>query len=96
MPIQGHGLGRQDLEVPMALKGLPDTLALGLGYFCPLLISIKAWKDRVTFLCEGVGLPNHGLKGWGSCLLDLCANYLEINGYTHLTQFYLHKNTYAK
>lgn len=82
--------------MPMALKGLPDTLALGLGYFCPLLISIKAWKDRVTFLCEGVGLPNHGLKGWGSCLLDLCANYLEINEYIHLTQFYLHKNTYAK
>lgn len=35
MPIREHGLGRQDLrlglEVPMALEGLPHTLAVGLG-----------------------------------------------------------------
>lgn len=50
MPIWEHGLGGQDLrlglEMPMALEGLPDNLAVGLGYCCPLMISIKAWKDQ--------------------------------------------------
>ena len=79
MPIQEHGLGRQDLrlgpELPITLEGLPDTVATGPECSCPLLISIKAWKDRVTFLCEGLVLSDCGLKGWGSCLLGLCANY---------------------
>lgn len=101
MPIQEHGLGRQDLrlglELPMTLKGLPVTVAAGPGCSCPLLISIKAWKDRVTFLCEGVVLPNRGLKGWRSCLLGLCANYSKyISMNILLTQFYLHKNICTK
>lgn len=101
MPIREHGLGRQDLrlglELPMTLEGLTDTVAAGLGCSCPLLISIKAWKDRVTFLCEGLVLSNCGLKGWGSCLLGLCANYSKyILMNILLTQFYLHKNIYTK
>lgn len=77
----------------MTLKGLPDTIAAGPGCSSPLLISIKAWKDRVTFLCEGLVLPNRGLKGWGSCLLGLCANYSKyISMNILLTQFDLHKN----
>lgn len=101
MPIREHGLGRQDLrlglELPMTLEGLPDAVAAGPGYSCPLLISIKAWKDRVTFLCEGLVLSNCGLKGWGSCLLDLCANYSKyILMNILLTQFYLHKNICTK
>lgn len=76
MPIREHGLGRQDLrlglEMPIALEGLPDDLVVGLGCSCPWLISIKAWKDRVAFLCEGVGLPNNDLKAWGSCPWPLC------------------------
>lgn len=75
MPIREHGLGRQDLrlglEMPIAPESLPDNLAVGPGC-CPLLISIKAWKDRVAFLCEGVGLPNHYLKAWGSCPWPSC------------------------
>lgn len=59
-------------------------------------MSIKAWKDRVTFLCEGVGLPNHDLKGWGSRLMGLCTSSLETNEGSLLALFHLHKDTYTK
>lgn len=76
MPIREHGLDRQDLrlelEIPVALERLSGSLAVGPGCSCPFLISIKAWKDRVTFLCRGAGLPNHDLKAWGSCPWPLC------------------------
>lgn len=56
----------------MALQGLPGTPGAGLGYllclalFLPIAVTNKGMNEQSdTFLCEGVGPPNHGVK---SCL----------------------------
>lgn len=50
MPIREHGLGRQDLrlelELPMTLKGLPDTSSCWAGVFLSIADTNKSMEGQ--------------------------------------------------